>query len=84
MENKRKAQFLKTKGLALQMSLWGLERAPRVPGNGVPSGWWPVPTGVPQDCVLQPVLHHLFLNALDTGTERSRIKFRCRYRHRQR
>jgi len=66
------------------MSLWGLERAPRVPGTGVPSGWWPVPTGVPQGCVLQPVLPHLFLNALGTGTERPWRKFRYRYRHRQR
>lgn len=38
-------------------------------GLTLPSGWWPVTTGAPQDSTLELFLFNVFLSDLDAGLE---------------
>lgn len=50
-------------------------RAQRVLGNGVTSGWQPVPSGVLQGFILGASLFKVFVNDLDAGLKRIPSKF---------
>ncbi|XP_029816787.1 importin subunit alpha-4 [Manacus vitellinus] len=54
---------------------WLTDRAQKVTVNGTASDWQPLTSGIPQGCILDPVLFNVFINGLEAGQEEILSKF---------